>query len=288
MQGDSDTLTTRDEISLTNRVVSFIVEEVLAHPPSGTAQVKESDWIDVMSIADLCIESCFRSDSLHQRLTSSSVELTDLYEIRTLPDADQTDVDLDAYNTYRRQSTLPNAIPITHRDRSAEEATAVTKASILQKKPELKAIDQEMRDELGFGIESIVNILNVAIEWDATKESPAVLGSTPSILDRCVQLAGEGCRSEAAAALEWMLLRGSDLSGDVIPLWETERREKRLATSPFVVVPEGVYVLPWTAESSLRILATYLEMVVCLAEPDSSINDSEGSGAISSKSKSSA
>ena len=102
----------RDEISLTNRVVSFIVEEVLAHPPSGTAQVKESDWIDVMSIADLCIESCFRSDSLHQRLTSSSVELTDLYEIRTLPDADQTDVDLNAYNTYRRQSTLPNSIPI--------------------------------------------------------------------------------------------------------------------------------------------------------------------------------
>ncbi len=53
-------------------------------------------------------------------------------------------------------------------------------------------------------------------------------------------------------------MRGPDLAADLIPHWEIERRAKRITTNPFVLTREGIWVLPWTAESTLRILANYL------------------------------
>lgn len=42
------------------------------------------------------------------------------------------------------------------------------------------------------------------------------------------------------------------------PHWETERRAKRVLTSPLVATTDGLWVLPWLAESTLRVFLNYL------------------------------
>lgn len=258
VRGESDTLIDRDEISLLIRSISFAIEEMVAHPPQGDQQVAEADWMDALSIGDLCIESCFRSDSIHQRLTNTSIEITELYEIRTGDSGDQLDVDLDAYRSRRAASDMPEAVPISSGLESAPP-TNQARVGLLEAKPELQPINQAMLKHMGFGIEHAVGILNAAIEWEVTDLEPVAITDKESIIERCMLLMSPEDRTEIENALNWLILSSAGLSTDVIPHWETERREKRIATNPFLSLEEDIYVMPWTAESTLRIFAGYVE-----------------------------
>jgi hypothetical protein len=257
-RGDSDTTAERAVISHLIRTVFFVIEEALAHPPSGTAAVRESDWIDALSIADLCIDSCFRSDAIHQRLSNSAIAISDLYEIDTCPAGGLADVDIDAYSARRAETELPEPVPISPASRLPPEPGSVG-IPLLESRPELKLVDQAMRTHMGFGLEHVVSLLNLAIDWDTTNNAPVALTDRGSLVDRCTALIERDEHTEVEAALDYMLLTGASLAETVIPHWETERREKRVATSPFLSVSDMIYIMPWTAESTLRIFANYVE-----------------------------
>jgi hypothetical protein len=248
----------REPIARMTRVISFIVEEVLAHPPPGHGHVDDLAWIGALSIADVCIESCFRSDAIHYRLARTSVELTDLFEVKVVSSDEPTDFDMQGYGELRSLSTAPAAEPIaTGQDRDLDSSDDDPRP-LLDLMPTLADIDGQMRSSLGFGLDAITELLHVATQWDATASEPAVLASSGAIVDQCVALAVGATREEYRAALDWLTLRGDDLAAEPIPHWETERRAKRVITSPFVCTVDGVWVLPWTAESTLRIVANYL------------------------------
>jgi hypothetical protein len=84
------------------------------------------------------------------------------------------------------------------------------------------------------------------------------LTTQDTLVEECVQLVAGAEREEFAAALEWLTLRGDDLTAEVIPHWETERRAKRVLTSPFIALNDRVWVLPWTAEAASKIYINYL------------------------------
>ncbi|PZS37388.1 MAG: hypothetical protein DLM62_19535, partial [Pseudonocardiales bacterium] len=130
--------------------------------------------------------------------------------------------------------------------------------AVVELMPELAPIDDAMRSTLGFGIDAVTGLLNVATQWDADPSAPATLTTPDAVVDQCVELAVGARREEYAAALDWLTLRGTDLAAETIPHWENERRAKRITTSPFIATPDGVWVLPWTAESTMRIVANYL------------------------------
>lgn len=50
------------------RAVALMVEEILAHPPIGHTAVDDLAWTEALAVVHLCIDSCFRSDAIHQRL----------------------------------------------------------------------------------------------------------------------------------------------------------------------------------------------------------------------------
>ena len=258
VQGEDDAAERRERITRATRVISFIIEEVLAHPPSGDTIVDDLSWINALSMAELCIESCFRSDAIHFQLTRAAVEVSDLYEVNVVHSDDPTDVDMTAYNQARLAQTLPAALPIARAQDSEDDVEGQEPRPVLELMPELSQIDDAMRASLGFGINALTGGLNVASQWDATGDAPATLTTPETLVQECTNLAVGTTAKEYAAAISWLTLRGTDLAADVIPHWETERRAKRITTSPLVHTDDGLWLLPWTSESTLRIFANYL------------------------------
>lgn len=153
---------------------------------------------------------------------------------------------------------LPAAVPISIEQHLEDDAADREPRPVIELMPELAAIDAAMRTSLGFGIDALTGVLNVATQYDATHDAPVAATTSSAFVEECVNLAVGATAAEFAAALDWLTLRGTDLAADVIPHWETERRAKRITTSPFVETGDGIRVLPWTAESTLRIVANYL------------------------------
>jgi hypothetical protein len=259
VQGEDDAAERRERIARATRVISFIIEEVLAHPPVGNVIVDHLAWIEALSIGELCIESCFRSDAIHFQLTRTAVEISDLYEVNVVYSDDATDVDVMTYNKLRSVHMLPTAVPIaTDQHVDTGDVEPQEPRPVVELMPELADIDAAMRASLGFGIDAVTGVLNVATQYDATPDAPATATTPGAFVEECVNLAVGATREEFAAALDWLTLRGTNLAADVIPHWETERRAKRITTSPFVQTAAGTWVLPWTAESTLKIVANYL------------------------------
>jgi hypothetical protein len=258
VQGEDNTAQRREQMVRTTRVISFIIEEVLVSPPEGEVSIDDFEWTNALSAADLCIESCFRSDAIHHQLDKVSVEISDLYEVNVIHSGEPTDVDIAAYSDARSAAMQPAPAPIAANQHLEDDAEVPQPQSVLAQLPELTKVDNAMKISLGFGIDSIIGALDVARQWDSTLHSPSTLTTSEAIARKCDDIAVGVTPSEYMAALDWLTLRRSDLDVEAIPHWETERRAKRIATSPFVGVSNGLWVLPWTAEMALRIFLNYL------------------------------
>ncbi len=248
----------RERVSQATRAISFIVEEVLAHPPAGDATTDELSWIEALSIAHLCIDSCLRSDAIHFQLTRTSVEISSLYEVTVVASTEPTDTDARAYSDARSTHMLPRGVPISTGSEPEPDPADEEPRAVVELMPDLFAIDAAMKGSLSFGIDAITGALNVATQFAATSDAPATATTHDEFVQECMDLAVGATADEFAAALDWLTLRGEDLAADVIPHWETERRAKRIATSPFVLANDRIWVLPWTSESTLKIFANYL------------------------------
>lgn len=252
----------RTEVVRVTKVLSLIVEEVLARPPTGGRAVDETSWARIVAVADMCIESCYRSDAIHWRLRDVSVELSDLFEINIRTTGEPTDFDLAAYSAARAAATMPIPVPITRGQHVEPETDPEDQVpqSLVERIPQLLPIDQAMRSSLNFGIDAITGVLNVATQWDATDTAPVILADHDSFVAVCIELTTGATPDQYRAALDWLTLRRADLQMETIPHWESDRRARRITVCPFVEAGDGdVWVLPWTAESTMRILANYLE-----------------------------
>lgn len=268
----------RDEAAKTTRTISLLLEEALAHPPAGSARTDSLTWEQALATAELCVESCMRSSALHYQLQDASIAVSDTYEINVQYSHNPTDIDIIAYQRERALATRPKAVPIVSPDAESTDAEspALTDAAsgnsdleesetIIERLPALAGIDAELRAGLGFGIDAMMGVLNVGAQWaDAAPES-ATLTDAAAVVAECVELvAGNAGAAEYTAALNWLTLRGSDLiaqaatTGSVIAHWETDRRAKRLLTSPFVETRRGLWVLPWACEMATRVAVNYL------------------------------
>ncbi|WP_103355608.1 hypothetical protein [Amycolatopsis sp. CA-128772] len=256
--GDLDRSREINRVTEHIRVVSLIVEEVLGHPPAGTEPTDMVRWIHVVSIAELCLDSCVRSAAIHNQLTHTAAKITESYEVETLTSHEPTDIDIARYQRLRSRHSLPEAVPITTGLAEPPQSDGTPPAPIAERVPRLKPIDEVLHSALGFGLDAVLGVFEVATHWEASEAQPATATTSATVVDECVRLIPLAGRDEFAAALEWLTLCGNDLSSDVIPHWETERRANRISTSPFVKAGSTLWVLPWTTESARKIFLNYL------------------------------
>lgn len=262
VKGDAAAEDQRIEVVRVTKVLSLIVEEVLARPPAGDQDIDETSWTRIVAVADMCMESCVRSDQIHWRLRDVSVELSDLFEINIRSTSGPTDFNLAAYSASRAAATMPRPVSIATGQHVEPEVDPEDEVphSFVQKIPKFLPIDLAMRSSLGFGIDAITGVLNVAAQWDASDTAPVTRADHDSLVAACIDLTTGATPAQYRAALDWLTLRKADLQMETIPHWETDRRARRITVCPFVEAGNKyVWVLPWTTESFMQIFANYLE-----------------------------
>ena len=248
----------REGVTTRVRCISLILEEVLACPPAGSSAPDRALWQEALAIAELCLESGMRSETVHLNLSCTAVTVTDSFEVDVEWSDEPTDVDLRDYWRLRNVATLPKAVPFGASDAHESEAVPLEPKPLIDLMPELGGIDSALRNTLRFGLDALTGVLNVARQWAVTDAAPVGTTTRSAFVDEVARLAVGASAEEYEHALDWLTLRGSDLAADSREHWETERRAVRVTTRPFVEIADSLYVLPWSAEMTLKITANDL------------------------------
>ena len=252
----------RADLFLLSRAIALLIEELLRWPTGGDQPVDELAWLDLLSVADLCVESCSRSELLHTELSGHRITISEAYEIQMDSDA-EIRIDLDAYGSALSEETEPTPVPIQLARSDSDSASAVRPESILSVQPHLVPIDHSLRQNRGFGLDAVIGCLDAATHWIVPSDKPFAASSADDIASIAEQDHGVVAFEEYRRAVEWLALfldGDRSVTGGPVPIehWETERRAERLITRCFIRSDSCVYVLPWTADAGLKVLCNYL------------------------------
>ena len=260
---DSDAHEERSEeyrLTVLTKCISLIVEETVARTRQGSSSPDRLGWIELLSVAQLCIESSLRSESIHLRLADATMTISDRFSIDV--SAKFLNVDIHAYQDARKAMMLPDAVAMGSSEAHLPEPEDVQPQPLTDQVPDLVEVDQELKATLGFGLDALRGVLSMACEWEVSSSTYIAHVSTEAFLDRLTPLPALASRDEHARALEWLTLRKTALLDDEhnnrIEHWELERRTARVTTRPFIETANGCYVLPWTAQFTARTLRNYL------------------------------
>ena len=252
------------------RVVSFVVEELLGYPSSGQDQIDNVGWVDLISLAELCVESGTRSEIAHRGLQSYTITITDTHELR-YEAQDDVRVDLQAFGAAAAAASEPPPLPMSKPGEGEPDTTQPAAASsegLLGVLPALRPVDDRFRQEHGFGINAVVDLLVVAQQWplsESREHTTATVAQIAQAAEEAVEL-NLVSAAEYEAAIRWLALDSEQIAteleadADVGPVehWELESRAERVVVRPFVRWGDEVFILPWTAGGGLRILWNYL------------------------------
>lgn len=253
----------RADLFLLSRAIALLIEELLRWPNAGEQPVDELAWLDLLSVADLCVESCSRSELLHKELAGHRITISEAYEIQMHTDV-EIRIDLDAYRSALSEETEPTPMPIKLSRSGSDDVSAEQPRSIVSVQPYLVPIDHSLRQNHGFGLDAVIGCLDAATHWIVPADKPFAASSADDIASIAVQDHGVVAFEEYRRAVEWLalLLDGDrSVTGHAVSVkhWETERRAERLITRCFIRSDSCVYVLPWTAAAGLKVLCNYLE-----------------------------
>ena len=249
-----------DRLTVLTKCISLIVEETVARTPQGSSAPDRLGWIELLSVAQLCIESSMRSESIHLRLADATITISDRFGVDV--SARFPDIDIHAYQDARKAMMLPDAVAMGSSEAHRPEPEYIQPQPLTDQVADLIEVDQELKASLGFGLDALRGVLSMACEWEVSSLTYIAHVSSEAFLDRLTPMSALASRDEHARALEWLTLRKTGLLDDAhdssIEHWELERRAARVTTRPFTEGANGCYVLPWTAQFTARILRNYL------------------------------
>ena len=251
------------------RVVSLVIEELLGYQSSGQDQIDNAGWVDLISLTELCVESGTRSEIAHRGLQSYTITITDTHELR-YEAQDSMRVDLQAFGAAAAAVSEPPPLPMSEPGEGDPDTTQSAPASsegILGVLPALRPVDDKFRQEHGFGINAVVDLLVIAQQWPLSESRE----HTTATISQIAQAAEEAVEhlvstTEYEAAIRWLALDSEQIATELeadadagpVEHWELESRAERIVVRPFVRWGDEVFILPWTAGGGLRILWNYL------------------------------
>lgn len=236
-----------------SRFISLIIEEILAHPPTGNRTPTEYEWQELLSFATLAGETGNQSEVIHLKLADVELAISDNYQV-TISERDiSTSIDYESFARDRRLAALPDPVPIG--SSVARDGTNQDWRPVGERLPKYAEIEQSLQDSLGFGIDSIAGVLGAAIYWPVSTPQCTALSTQEQITADAHSANLAIPLASYARALEFLSLGAEDFDSDepTIEHWEVESRAARIATRPFARDGSKIWVLPWTAEIALRI-----------------------------------
>ena len=243
-----------DRLTVLTKCISLIVEETVARTPQGRSSPDRLGWTELLSVAQLCIESSLRSESIHMRLADATMTISDRFGIDV--SARFPEVDIHAYQDARKVLMLPAAVAMGSSEAHLPEPEDIEPQPLTDQVADLVEVDQELKATLGFGLDALRGVLSMACEWEVSSSTYIAHVSAEAFLDRLTPLSALASRDEHARALEWLTLRRTGLLDDAhdssIEHWELERRAARVTTRPFIEGANGCYMSCLGPRSSQR------------------------------------
>lgn len=255
---DDHTLGPHQDLFLQARDIGLLIEEVFAHPPTGSAKPTAYDWQEVLSLAQLARESSERSEALHRRLTKHELEVSDLYQVNIVDAGHKVSFNASAFAKDFRLARLPTPVPI---DTSAGDSNPRQDWSPISVRcPEYIEIDECLQESFKFGLDAILGIFQTIAQWNVLTPDHMERASRDDIAREAHFVQPQVSLNEFELAVKWLSLRREDIGSPVstIEHWEVEARSARLATRPLLCTNNLVWILPWTAVLAERIWVTYL------------------------------
>ena len=236
----------RDELVLHIRSVSLVVETLVRDRPRGRAPLVGRERQQLYALARLMIESGLRRDALDYGLADTSIEITDVFEVRL--HAGTANFDNASFIRTRTAASLPSSTP-------AGPADEVTEAALHGWRQDLSTA---MEETCGFTMNHVAALLDAATGWEAsTYDSLVVATPRDSLVAKAQELTDldvDGLR----AAFDQLLLRSKHLEGP-IEHWKLDQRPYRFATRPFVENAAGdILVCPYSTAYSRDIITGHL------------------------------
>jgi hypothetical protein len=243
-----------------SRAIALLIEEALVQNDFGHETVSDLDWMNLLTVGDLFIDSCFRSEVNHYGLVPGVTIIDERYKIRQ--ETVSPPLDGDALQTARARKKRSD------RSNSFLRSEAIRK----EENDHIKRITAALRESHGFSLDAINVAFEVAQHWDVARGESFSEVTPSEFVDRIMAETEGLSRSEAEAAVQYLTLRGGNLRATEMEHWEQERRPVRLLTRPFVELSPGmVCLLPWLSYSAQLVFKGYLSQgrLVLLSETPS-------------------
>ena len=195
------------------KAISLILEEAMACPPTGDRAPDALLWNEALAIAQVAYTFGLRSETLHFDLDRPTVTITDRFEVHVDQSTEPTDIDMDTYRRLRAAETLPDPVPINTSTVSDADPAPDDSGLLRERSPELAGIDEALRDELGFSLDTLRLVLGEAWAraWDVTPEQPFITTSVEEFAERVITNTPATTREECVEAIRWLSLTAEDL-----------------------------------------------------------------------------
>ena len=241
-----------------SRFINLLIEEILGRPPTGARKPTEYEWQELLSYATLASESGNRSEALHLELVDHTLVISDVYKVTISENNLIASIDFESFYRDRSLAALPDPVPIGTRGDRSEPNQEWT--PIGARLPEYEAIEQSLRESLGFGIDAIMGILDAIIHWPVSTPHCTDLVSPESIAAEAHAANPTIPLRSYTEAVSWLSLGTEDFNTaeSTIEHWEVEPRSARIATRPLARSESRIWVSPWTAQVAKRIWVNYL------------------------------
>ena len=222
------------------QVVTLLAEESLATANSGSRDsITRLEWMRLLAVAELLMESYIRSESNHYGLVSAVTVIDSMFGVEQETVTDSRPFDQRAFAEARARFMIASA------------ATPSLTAGISdQHKAIVTRISDALFDTVGFHLETLATVLKIGQTWAVDPGEEIAEITIDEFRARCTDIAPDQDVNEAVMALDYLTLRSEQMAGQIEP-WKRERRPIRLMTRPFVrCSADSLYVLPWQCEGS--------------------------------------
>lgn len=236
------------------RANEALVETALRESPSGSAHPGEISWASLLAAANAYIEATTRSEGVHLQVSPTALEISDLYEIRTIRnEAPVEPHDGAPYLLDHHELSLATA-----REQFISE-TAPARAN-----PREADLSTAMRASFGMSTLDLYTVFGGLIAWpmDGQKDDVVVVTREEAVQQilRVTLLGSEAdARSRIEAAIALLTSTASALREGNWQPWRARQRKRRLLVQPIPELQDGSLVIaPHYLRSSLEVYRRYL------------------------------
>jgi hypothetical protein len=245
---------TRGEAVQLRRAIETIVEVALRDQPTGTSTVREVAWARLLAAANAYLEATSRSESVHLQVTSLGIQVTELFELKTIDNKLPTSAHQDqAYNL--DQHAL--GVAIAAHDFASQNLPEVADS-------EWGGVEEAMQAAFGFTATNLFATFLALSRWPLEDgERDVALVARDKVIEHVLEatVLGEDPHGPAkvSAVISSLITTGADLRDAPWTPWRARQRKRRLVAQPIAEVPDGRLVIaPHYLLGTLSMYRNYL------------------------------